>query len=237
MSGKRIRWTRAAWKFYDECRARGMSKEKFAALVGTTQEVLGTAIRARAGRVERVFSATEDALIRKRRLQDRWGWAAIAGELRCGLKPVQKHGIRVLHLPEVINRAQQEVSQGQADLKAKPPGHPETWGLLLSLTPSIAGTPYPEYRPPIEPRRCDRTGLRRRPGFQVQWGAATSAEELATAAAAELGVTDGALREAIRRRRATTPAADTVAADAAGDATEAPFAAERAATLAERLAA
>jgi AraC-like DNA-binding protein len=107
-------------------------------------------IRRQRGPLE--WTAERDALIRRRRAQRR-SYPAIAAELGLSPSTVARHAIRELGLPAVINPAQLRAALRQAasdtDRPPLPPGDPASWGLLLSLTPSLGNLLYPPYRPLI----------------------------------------------------------------------------------------
>jgi hypothetical protein len=101
------------------------------------------------------WTAERDALIRGRRAQGR-GYPAIAAELGLPPSTVTWHAVGALGLPAIINRAKLRIVLRQllreVDRQPLPAGDPTSWGLLLSLTPSLGNSPYPPYRPPLRRR-------------------------------------------------------------------------------------
>jgi hypothetical protein len=103
-----------------------------------------------------VWTAERDALIRQRRAQGR-SYPAIAAELGLSPTSVARHAIRALGLPAIIGRAQRlavlRKLLTEDNRQPLPPGDPISWGLLLSLTPSLGNIRYPRYRPLLRRRK------------------------------------------------------------------------------------
>jgi hypothetical protein len=92
------------------------------------------------------------ALIVSRRREGR-GWAAIAAACGATKYAVRQHGVDDLGLAEVPPaRPERVVPDPRPPL---PPGHPDAWGLLLALAPSLGDAPYCYEAPRIRCREED----------------------------------------------------------------------------------
>jgi hypothetical protein len=102
----------------------------------------------------RRWTAAEDVLIRRLRSQGR-GWAAIGRACGVTKYALRQHGVEDLGLPETEETARPErvLPDPRPPL---PPGHPEAWGLLLALTPSLGNAVYCYQAPRIGRRVGER---------------------------------------------------------------------------------
>jgi hypothetical protein len=95
---------------------------------------------------KRVYSAAEDATIRRMRAEGA-PWDAIAGTLegRPHRQNVIDHAVRDLGMSKELPA---EIEQDPViDREPLRPGSPETWGAIIAGT-CLDGTPYPRWRHP-----------------------------------------------------------------------------------------